>query len=105
MRLTKLGTYNLTSASLLVLHDATSAVKNHPMNTLLREYYWKGQKGDETTVGRPRVLGVVLPQVLQINRPFDKLRQLVRKLCHSAQAGAIVPTGTALESLAIRLHK
>lgn len=54
MRLTKLGTYQLSSASLLVLHDAFSAVRNHPMNTLVREYYWKGP-GGEAGVERPRV--------------------------------------------------
>ena len=54
MRLTKLGTYRLSSASLLVLHDAFSAVRNHPMNTLVREYYWKGP-GGEIGVERPRV--------------------------------------------------
>ena len=54
MRLTKLGTYRLDSASLLVLHDAFSAVRNHPMNTLVRENYWKGP-GGEPGVERPRV--------------------------------------------------
>lgn len=47
----------------------------------------------------------MLPQLQQLQRPFDKLRQLVRKLCHSAQAGVLVPTGPALESLAARVHR
>jgi Zinc-finger of C2H2 type len=47
----------------------------------------------------------VLPQLQQLQRPFDKLRQLVRKLCHSAQAGVLVPTGPALETLAQRVHR
>ena len=54
MRLTKLGIYELEAASLLVLHDAFSAVRNHPMNTLVREYYWKGP-GGEPAGERPRV--------------------------------------------------
>lgn len=61
MRLTKLGVYSLQSASLLVLQDAFSAVRNHPMNTLMREYYWKlpehegqpGQAGDRPKVSAP----------------------------------------------------
>ena len=48
---------------------------------------------------------MVLPQLQQLQRPFDKLRQLVRKLCHSAQAGVLVPTGPALEALAARVHR
>ena len=48
---------------------------------------------------------MVLPQLQQLQRPFDKLRQLVRKLCHSTQAGVLVPTGPALESLAARVHR
>ena len=52
MRLTKLGVYSLAQASLLVLHDAFSSVRNHPMNTLVREYYWKLPGGD---AGRPKV--------------------------------------------------
>jgi len=48
---------------------------------------------------------VVLPQLQQLQRPFDKLRLLVRKLCHSAQAGVLVPTGPALEELAQRVHR
>lgn len=62
MRLAKLGTYHLDSASLLVLHDAFSSVRNHPMNTLVREYYWKleeekGREGDgkHGEVDKPRV--------------------------------------------------
>jgi hypothetical protein len=104
MRLAKLGTYKLEWASLLVLHDAFSAVRNHPMNTLVREYYWKGPAA-EAGADKPRILGVVLPQLQQLQRPFDKLRQLVRKLCHSAQAGVLVPTGPALETLAQRVHR
>jgi hypothetical protein len=104
MRLAKLGTYKLEWASLLVLHDAFSAVRNHPMNTLIREYYWKGPAA-EAGADKPRILGVVLPQLQQLQRPFDKLRQLVRKLCHSAQAGVLVPTGPALEVLAQRVHR
>lgn len=53
MRAAKLGLYALPSASLLVLHDAFSAVRNHPMNTLLREYHWK--MPTEEGVPRPRV--------------------------------------------------
>ena len=52
MRLTKLGVYSLAQASLLVLHDAFSSVRNHPMNTLVREYYWKLPGGD---AARPKV--------------------------------------------------
>ena len=52
-----------------------------------------------------QILGVVLPQLQQLQRPFDKLRLLVRKLCHSAQAGVLVPTGPALEVLAQRVHR
>lgn len=104
MRLAKLGTYKLEWASLLVLHDAFSAVRNHPMNTLVREYYWKGPAAD-AGADKPRILCVVLPQLQQLQRPFDKLRQLVRKLCHSAQAGVLVPTGLALEVLAQRVHR
>jgi hypothetical protein len=54
MRLAKLGTYKLEWASLLVLHDAFSAVRNHPMNTLVREYYWKGPAA-EAGADKPRV--------------------------------------------------
>jgi len=54
MRLAKLGTYKLEWASLLVLHDAFSAVRNHPMNTLVREYYWKGA-ASEAGADKPRV--------------------------------------------------
>ena len=69
MRLTKLGIYKLDSASLLVLHDAFSAVRNHPMNTLVREYYWKGtggtgggggNGGGGSNASRPRVR-ILLP--------------------------------------------
>lgn len=56
MRLAKLGTYKLEWASLLVLHDAFSAVRNHPMNTLVREYYWKGPAAD-AGADKPRVRG------------------------------------------------
>jgi hypothetical protein len=54
MRLAKLGTYKLEWASLLVLHDAFSAVRNHPMNTLVREYYWKGPAA-QAGADKPRV--------------------------------------------------
>lgn len=98
MRLTKLGVYALDRCSLMVLHDAFYAIRNHPMNTLVREYYWKIEKG------RPKVLGTMLPQTHALKRPFDKLRQSVRRLSHSAQAGICLPTGHALESLASRIH-
>lgn len=58
LRLLKLGVYSLTEASLVVLHDAFAAVRNHPMNTLIREYYFKGPAAQEETaaeVSLPRV--------------------------------------------------
>eukprot|EP00890_Picochlorum_soloecismus_P002237 jgi/Picsp_1/3013/NSC_01235-R1_endoribonuclease dicer len=103
MRQTKLGMYSLSRCSLLVLHDAFHAVRNHPMNTLMREYYWKALKLELGDV-RPKILGVMLPQTQNLQRPFDKLRQIVRKLSHTAQAGIILPTGLALEALASRVH-
>ena len=127
MRLTKLGTYDLQRSSLLILHDAFCAIRNHPMNTLIREYYWKAMepghkkesgetslrdskksssdqvlKGNNNnadkrqdvvnqehiiSVYRPKILSVVHPQLRLMDRPFDKLRQLVRKLCHCSRAG------------------
>lgn len=98
MRLTKLGVYTLDRSSLMVLHDAFFSIRNHPMNTLVREYYWKIEKD------RPKLLGTMLPQTHALKRPFDKLRQSVRRLSHSAQAGICLPTGLALESLASRIH-
>lgn len=103
MRQTKLGMYSLSRCSLLVLHDAFHAVRNHPMNTLMREYYWKSLNVELGDV-RPKLLGVMLPQTQTLQRPFDKLRQIVRKLSHTAQAGIILPTGLALEALAARVH-
>jgi len=103
MRQTKLGMYSLSRCSLLVLHDAFHAVRNHPMNTLMREYYWKSLNVEQGDV-RPKILGVMLPQTQNLQRPFDKLRQIVRKLSHTAQAGIILPTGLALEALAARVH-
>ena len=97
MRLTKLGVYSLDQSSLLVLHDAFHAVRNHPMNTLVREYYWKND-------AKPKLLGTMLPQTQSLKRPFDKLRQVVRRLSHSAQAGICLPTGHALNKLASRIH-
>lgn len=98
MRLTKLGVYSLDRCSLMVLHDAFYAIRNHPMNTLVREYYWKIEKD------RPKLLGTMLPQTHALQRPFDKLRQSVRRLSHSAQSGICLPAGHALESLASRIH-
>lgn len=103
MRQTKLGMYSLSRCSLLVLHDAFHAVRNHPMNTLMREYYWKSLNVELGDV-RPKLLGVMLPQTQNLQRPFDKLRQIVRKLSHTAQAGIVLPTGLALEDLAARVH-
>lgn len=106
MRLTKLGVYRLDQSSLLVLHDAFHAVRNHPMNTLVREYYWKLAATEDSSqeVVRPKLLGTMLPQTHTLKRPFDKLRQVVRRLSHSAQAGICLPTGHALESLAQKIH-
>ena len=109
MRLAKLGVYKLSHCSLLVLHDAFHAVRNHPMNTLVREYYWKNGELNENKeqipgVNRPKILGTISPQTQNLQRPFDKLRQMVRKLAHSLQAGIILPTGPALEALASRVH-
>lgn len=47
MHLTRQGTYSLQRSSILVLHDTFSAIRNHPMNTLVREYYWKGTEPNE----------------------------------------------------------
>ena len=106
MRLTKLGVYRLDQSSLLVLHDAFHAVRNHPMNTLVREYYWKLGATEDSSEGlvRPKLLGTMLPQTHTLKRPFDKLRQVIRRLSHSAQAGICLPTGHALESLAQKIH-
>lgn len=98
MRLTKLGVYSLNQCSLMVLHDAFYAIRNHPMNTLVREYYWKIEED------RPKLLGTMLPQTHALKRPFDKLRQSVRRLSHSTQSGICLPAGHALESLASRIH-
>ena len=100
MRLVKLGVYSLDRTKLLVLHDAFYTTRNHPMNTLVREYYWKIPLED-----RPKILGTLLPQLHALSRPFDKLRQSVRKLAHSLQAGIALPAGHALESLAARIHR
>lgn len=100
MRLVKLGVYNLDRTKLLVLHDAFYTTRNHPMNTLVREYYWKIPMED-----RPKILGTLLPQLHALSRPFDKLRQSVRKLAHSLQAGIALPAGHALEELASRIHR
>ena len=100
MRLVKLGVYSLDQTTLLVLHDAFYTTRNHPMNTLVREYYWK-----IPAEGRPKILGTLLPQLHALSRPFDKLRQSVRKLAHSLQAGIALPAGHALETLAARVHR
>ena len=100
MRLVKLGVYRLDRTKLLVLHDAFYTTRNHPMNTLVREYYWKIPLEE-----RPKILGTLLPQLHALSRPFDKLRQSVRKLAHSLQAGIALPAGHALESLAGRIHR
>ena len=100
MRLVKLGVYSLERAKLLVLHDAIYTTRNHPMNTLVREYYWKIPLEE-----RPKILGTLAPQLHALIRPFDKLRQSVRKLAHGLQAGIALPAGRALESLSARIHR
>ena len=100
MRLVKLGVYSLERAKLLVLHDAIYTTRNHPMNTLVREYYWKIPSEE-----RPKILGTLAPQLHALSRPFDKLRQSVRKLAHSLQAGIALPAGHALEGLSARIHR
>ncbi|GAB4815349.1 hypothetical protein N2152v2_002395 [Parachlorella kessleri] len=87
LRLVKMGTYALGLASLLVLLDAFAVIRNHPMNTLVREYYWKMEPADQ----RPRLLGVLSPQLHAKPRPFDKVRQHVRKLQSSMQAQLLLP--------------
>ena len=39
------GSYSLARASLVVLLDAGAATRNHPANTLVREYYMRGGGG------------------------------------------------------------
>ena len=62
-----------------------AAVRNHPSNTLVREY-WKMTEGGQ----QPRVVGVLASQLPSKPRPFDRLRQNLRKLCHSLQVRACV---------------
>lgn len=57
-------------------------VRNHPSNTLIREYWRNAEEGS-----RPRVVGVLASQLPSKPRPFDRLRQNLRKLCHSLQVG------------------
>lgn len=59
---------------------APAAVRNHPSNTLVREYWKITDEGQ-----RPRVVGVLASQLPTKPRPFDRLRQNLRKLCHSLQ--------------------
>lgn len=57
-----------------------AAVRNHPSNTLVREYWKATEEGQ-----RPRVVGVLASQLPTKPRPYDRLRQNLRKLCHSLQ--------------------
>ena len=71
-----------------------AVVRNHPCNTLVREYWRAAEAG-----ARPRVVALLASQLPSKPRPFDRLRQNLRKLCHSLQA-SVCP-----ESLpATRLH-
>jgi hypothetical protein len=74
-------------------------VRNHPSNTLVREYWRVVEEGR-----RPRVLGVLASQLPAKPRPFDRLRQNLRKLCHSLQARLLLPSGAGLGALEAALH-
>jgi hypothetical protein len=100
MRIVKLGVYTLNRCQLLILHDAFYTIRNHPMNTLVREYYW-----NIPAEQRPKILGTMLPQLHSLNRPFDKLRRSIRKLSHSLQAGIVLPAGHALEEMTARIYR
>jgi hypothetical protein len=60
-----------------------AVVRNHPCNTLVREYWRAAEAG-----ARPRVVAVLASQLPSKPRPFDRLRQNLRKLCHSLQVSA-----------------
>lgn len=65
-------------------------MRNHPSNTLVREYWKAAEEGQ-----RPRVVAVLASQLPSKPRPFDRLRQNLRKLCHSLQVhGGRGPLGT-----------
>ena len=55
-------------------------VRNHPAATLVREY-WRGAD----PARRPRVVGLLASQLPSKPRPFDRLRQNLRKLCHTLE--------------------
>jgi hypothetical protein len=74
-------------------------VRNHPSNTLVREYWKITEEGQ-----RPRVVGVLASQLPTKPRPFDRLRQNLRKLCHSLQAQLLLPAGAGLVQLEAHLH-
>jgi hypothetical protein len=76
-----------------------AVVRNHPSNTLVREYWKLEEQGH-----RPRVLGVLASQLPTKPRPFDRLRQNLRKLCHSLQAQLLLPGGAGLVQLEAQLH-
>lgn len=79
------------------IHPA-AVVRNHPSNTLVREYWRNAEEG-----ARPRVVGVLASQLPSKPRPFDRLRQNLRKLCHSLQVGAgSKPCCTASPPLGLR---
>ena len=58
-----------------------AVVRNHPCNTLVREYWRAAEAG-----ARPRVVALLASQLPSKPRTFDRLRQNLRKLCHSLQA-------------------
>jgi hypothetical protein len=106
MRLAKLAVYDLRAASVVVLHDAFAAIRNNPMNTLVREYFWRAAAAAAAAgAPAPRLLCVALPAPGGPARPFDRARAAARKLAAAARAEALLPRGAPAAALAARLHR
>eukprot|EP00887_Chlorella_sp_A99_P000294 scaffold13.g294.t1 len=85
LRLLKTGQYAFSRASLVVLRDAFTAIRNHPANTVL--------------------LGVLTSHLHSKHRPFDKQRQHLRKLCQSTRAALVLPRGAGLAAMEAALRR
>lgn len=78
-------------------------MRNHPLNTLVREYY---SKADLTPEQRPRLLGVLSSHLHARHRLFDRTRQHLRKLGAALQSvHAVLPSGAGAAAAAAAVHR
>lgn len=77
-------------------------MRNHPLNTLVREYYCKA---DLPPGQRPHLLGVLSSHLHARHRLFDRTRQHIRKLGAALQSVRVVlPSGAGAAAMARALH-